>query len=186
MLLVALGAISFIAPLSTPTRCAACCAVSETPQYFHAVASFPRVPHDSGFRSPRSAVTIKCLVTEADVEGAVEKAEKAWEAALAAREKADELSTKAEEMAEASAATSEAASAKVDASTTFKMSQLGDLKAATDETLDANAMLAEAVDAAEEADRLEVLAEEATALMEEALEQHLVDYPDSELNDADE
>ena len=67
MLLVALGAISFIAPLSTPTRCAACCAVSETPQYFHAAASFPRVPHDSGFRSPRSAVTIKCLVTEADV-----------------------------------------------------------------------------------------------------------------------
>lgn len=44
-------------------------------------------------------------------------------------------------------------------------------------------MLAAAVEAAEEADKLEELAEAALAASEEAIEQHLIDFPDSELAD---
>ena len=44
---------------------------------------------------------LRCVVTEDDVEKAVEKAEKLWADALAARKKADALSAEAEEMAQA-------------------------------------------------------------------------------------
>ena len=48
---------------------------------------------------------------------------------------------------------------------------------------DAGAVLASAIEAAEEAERLEALAEEATVEMDAAIAQHLVDFPDSELGD---
>ena len=60
---------------------------------------------------------------------------------------------------------------------------VGDVKAASDAALDANAMLANAVEASEEAERLEGLAEAALVEMEAAIEQHLIDFPDSELRD---
>jgi len=126
---------------------------------------------------------IVCLVTEADVEAAVANAERLWENALAAREKVDLLSSEAEELAEASAATSEEAASQVDASATFKLSMLGDAKAATDASLNANAVLADAVAAAEEAERLEALAEAATDAMDAAIAQHLEDFPESDLGD---
>jgi hypothetical protein len=126
---------------------------------------------------------INCLVTEDDVVAAVDKCERLWADALAAREKVDLLSTEAEQLSEASSASAEQASAAAANATTFKLSMLGDIKVATDANLDANAVLADAVDASEEAERLELLAEAATAEMDKVIEQHLIDFPDSELAD---
>ena len=122
-------------------------------------------------------------MTADDVEIAVEKCEKLWADALDARKTVEKLSTEAAELAEASAAESEEASAKVDASDKFKLSMLGDVKAATDANLNANAVLSDAIAAEEEATRLEALAEAALVEMEAAIEQHLIDFPDSELRD---
>ena len=52
---------------------------------------------------------------------------------------------------------------------------------ATNSNLDAGSVLSRAMQAAEEADRLELIAEEALAKSEEMLEQHLMDFPDSSL-----
>ena len=123
------------------------------------------------------------MVTADDVEIAVEKCEKLWADALAAREKMDEISTEAESLAEESAASGEEAAAAVDGSDKFKLSMLGDMKAATDKNLDANSVLGDAVAAMEEADRLEALAEVAMEEMEAAIAQHLIDFPDSELGE---
>ena len=89
----------------------------------------------------------------------------------------------ADRLADESASSAAEANAVVDNSATFKLSMLGDMKAATDASLNANAVLADAVEAAEEADRLELLAEAALTAMETAIEQHLIDFPDSELRD---
>ena len=91
--------------------------------------------------------------------------------------------TEADELAEASAASAEETSAAIDGADVFKLSMMGDLKAASDATLDANKMLSDAVDAAEEAERIESLAELAMVEMDAAIEQHLIDFPDSELRD---
>ena len=132
--------------------------------------------------APRTC-SVFCLVTAADVEIAVAKCEECWEAALAAREYVDELSTEAEDMAEKSAASAVEQSAAIDKAAKFKLSMLGDMKAAQDANIDANSVLADAVAAAEHAEKLEILADEAMAAMEKAIEQHLIDFPDSELRE---
>ena len=141
-------------------------------------------------RSARGILATPCLphalfllVTADDVEMAVEKCEALWADALAAREAVEKLSTEADELAEASAASAEETSAAIDGADVFKLSMMGDLKAASDATLDANKMLSDAVDAAEEAERIESLAELAMVEMDAAIEQHLIDFPDSELRD---
>ena len=125
-------------------------------------------------------------VTADDVEIAVEKAEKLWADALAAREKAETLAVQAEELASQSETSTTTAKDALEDSTgvkTFKLSMLGDAQAAMDVSIRAGEILADAYDAAEEAERLEALAEEALVASEEAIEQHLVDFPDSELAD---
>ena len=125
-------------------------------------------------------------VTADDVELAVEKAEKLWAEALAAREKAEALAVKAEELANQSEmSTSSAKDALEDSTgaTKFKLSMLGDAQAAMDVSIRAGEVLADAYDAAEEAERLEALAEAALTASEDAIEQHLLDFPDSELAD---
>ena len=125
-------------------------------------------------------------VTADDVEMAVEKAEKLWADALAAREKAEALAVEAEELAtqsETSTATAKDALEDGAVAETFKLSMLGDAQAAMDVSIRAGEVLANAYDAAEEAERLEILAEEALAASEEAIEQHRIDFPDSELAD---
>jgi len=142
-------------------------------------------PSRMPIRSAAHAISqhINCLVTADDVELAVEKCEKLWADALAARKQVEELSNEAEELAEASALSSEEASATIDDSPKFKLSMIGDLKAVTDANLNANAVLSDAIEVMEEAELLERQAEAALVEMEEAIEQHLVDFPDSELKD---
>ena len=113
----------------------------------------------------------------------MEKCERLWAEAVAARERVEHLSTRAEAQAESSAAASAEAAAAVEGADKFKLSMLGDVKAATDASLDANSILADAVEAAEEAERLEALADAAMAEMDAAIEQHIIDFPDSELRE---
>lgn len=151
---------------------------------FAASFSTARVPlQASRTETPRRAAAVFCLVTADDVEMAVEKAERLWADALAAHEKAEALSSEAESLAESSAKVAEDASAAVDQSPTFKLSMLGDLQSASNDALDANAVLSDAVDAAEEANRLQLVAEAATTDMEATIEKHLIDFPDSELRE---
>jgi len=132
----------------------------------------------------RYSSTIIChLVSEEDVLEAVEKAEELWSQALEARKTANALSDRAEEEAEAAAATSK----EIDnlfqvqkaSSEPITMQQLAKADAAAKNNLDAGSMVNKALQALEEAERLEALAEEALRRSEEILEQHAVDFPDS-------
>lgn len=122
---------------------------------------------------------LRCVVTEDDVEKAVEKAEKLWADALAARKKADALSAEAEEMATAAATVGEEQSAKLGDATRFEMSLLSGASQAMSSSLQAGEVLSDAVEAAEEAQKLEDLAEAALAESEAAIEAHLADFPDA-------
>ena len=126
------------------------------------------------------------MVTADDVELAVEVAEKLWAEALEAREKADKLATDAEEMTVATESDTAAAAksvGSVEAATKLNLSMLGDAQKAMSASLEVGEVLADAFDADEEASRLEELAEAALAASEKAIEQHLIDFPDSELAD---
>ena len=102
-------------------------------------------------------------------------------AARASKKLSARLSDLADEMASASAETADKAAATLDDSNKFKLSMIGDAKSAMDASLDAGKVLADAVEAGEEAERLEALAEAALVEMEGLLEQHLKDFPDSDL-----
>jgi len=123
------------------------------------------------------------VVTEDDVETAVQAAEDSWADALKARKLAETKALEAEEAADAAGVSSEAVSNELNAASKFSLSMLGDAKGAMDSSLDATALLSEAVEAAEEADRLEEIAEAALAASELALAQHLEDFPDSDDED---
>jgi hypothetical protein len=124
-------------------------------------------------------------VPEDDVLKAVEHAEVLWAEALQARKTANALSDRAEEEAEA------AANSVKEADELFKqikektqpisMQQLAQGDAAAASSLDAGSMVNRALQASEDADRLEKLAEEALQTSEERLEQHLKDFPESPL-----
>jgi hypothetical protein len=123
------------------------------------------------------------LVTEDDVLEAVEKAETLWAEALAARKTANTLSDRAEEEAEAAAETSQQVAEMYTNMKTISLEKVAEADAATKSSIDASSMVGDALDASDQADRLEDLAEEALKLSEQNLEQHLKDYPDSPLAD---
>lgn len=122
------------------------------------------------------------LVTEDDVLEAVEKAEALWAKALEARKTANALSDRAEEEAEAAACSSkEVDSMFQNRSQPISMQQLAQADAAARSNLDAGGMVNRALQASDDADEMERLAEEALQKSEEKLEQHLIDFPDSPL-----
>ena len=122
-------------------------------------------------------------MTEEDVLDAVEKAEALWADALEARKTANALSDRAEEEAEAAASSANEVNERFkDRSEPISMEQLAQADAAARSSLDAGSMVTKALDATDEADRLEKLAEEALQESENQLEQHLIDFPDSPLN----
>jgi hypothetical protein len=63
-------------------------------------------------------------------------------------------------------------------SSKFSLSMLGDARAAMDSAIDVQRLIAEAVAATEEADRLEEEADAALQASEEALKQHERDFPE--------
>jgi ABC-type hemin transport system substrate-binding protein len=122
------------------------------------------------------------LVTADDVEAAVETAEKLWADALAAREQADQLSSEAEAVAEdADGKSAEEANRLKDMekSGKFSLATLSGAQIAVNSGSATMDLIADAVNAAEEAERLEALAEEALAAVEVALAQHESDFPNS-------
>jgi hypothetical protein len=122
------------------------------------------------------------LVSEEDVLEAVEYAETSWAAALEARKTANELSDKAEEEAEATAELAKKAENIFDdRSKRVTMEQLVQVDAVAKNSLESTSSLNRAMEASDEADRLEQEAEEALRKSEERLDQHLKDYPDSPL-----
>lgn len=127
------------------------------------------------------------LVTEKDVLDAVEEAEKLWSQALEARKTANALSDRAEEEAEAAATSTQEVDAlfkeKNKGKAPISMQNLAQADAAAKSSLDAGSMVSRALQAIEEADLLEKLAEEALQKSEEQLEQHLKDFPDSPFAD---
>lgn len=123
------------------------------------------------------------LVTEDDVLEAVEDAEKLWAQALEARKTANALSDRAEEEAEAAAETAKQIDTlfqeQRENRQSITMQQLAQADTAARTNLDAGNLVNRALRAAEEADRLEKLAEEALRKSEDRLEQHLKDFPNS-------
>ncbi len=137
----------------------------------------------------RHAVAPVCSVTADEVESAVAEAERLWAEALAAREKADRLSAEAEESSGAVVSDAEAASAGLETLNEvpkFSLSMLSDAQAALESSVHAGGLLSDAVDAAEEADRLEAEAELALAHSEELLRQHLEEIGEAEEEDDEE
>jgi hypothetical protein len=108
-----------------------------------------------------------------------------WAEALEARKTSNALSEQAEEEAEAASNSAKEIDAMFKTankdSTPISMQQLAQGDAAARANLDAGSMVSKALDASDEAERLEKLAEEALQKSEEQLEQHLKDYPDSPL-----
>ena len=119
-------------------------------------------------------------VTEEQVIQQVDRAEEAWAQALEARKEANALSDRAEENAEAAAEVAREADAAMKEGA-ISLEKIAKADQATSSNLDASSILSRALQAAEEADRLEEIAEEALAKSEEMLEQHLVDFLDSPL-----
>jgi|EP00900_Chrysochromulina_parva_P021770 hypothetical protein len=147
---------------------------SHTSQTWPSVA-VPRLP---ALASRRCHISL--VVTEDDVEAAVKAAEDAWADALKARELAEKLSIDAEEAAEAAGMSSEAVADELKASNKFSLRMLSGSSDAMGKSLEATSLLSDAVEAAEEASRLEEIAEAALAASEEAIAQHLLDFPDAE------
>lgn len=129
--------------------------------------------------------TVCCLVSEDEVLEAVDKAEELWAQALEARKTANALSDRAEEEAEAAAANSmeidELFQTQKAQAEPITMKQLAAADAAAKSNLDAGSMVNKALQALEEAEKLEALAEEALQRSEEILDRHLADFPDSPL-----
>ena len=129
--------------------------------------------------------TASCfLVTEADVIEAVEMAEDLWAKALEARKTANALSDRAEEEAEAvSMRASEVETIMKDRSQPISMEKLNEADAVAKSSIDAGAMVNNALELNGEADRLQELADIALKKSEELLDQHLIDFPDSPLSE---
>jgi len=122
------------------------------------------------------------LVSEENVLEAVERAETLWAEALEARKTAYSLTDRAEEEANASAGTAEkAADIFQDKTTPITMEELVQMDSASKASLDATSLVNKAMEASDEADRLELEADEALTKSEETLDQHLIDFPDSSL-----
>ncbi|KAL1521764.1 hypothetical protein AB1Y20_021418 [Prymnesium parvum] len=130
-------------------------------------------------RGWRNIPSIVALVSEDDVEAAVEKAEKLWAQALEARKRADRLSNEAESVAEEVSLSAQQQTEKLDNTSKFSLSLLQDAQSTIDASLEVGQLVSQAVDAAEEAEQLEREAEAALLDVEAAIAQHEIDFPDS-------
>ncbi|EJK46876.1 hypothetical protein THAOC_34436 [Thalassiosira oceanica] len=118
------------------------------------------------------------LVTEEDVIELVEKAEDLWGRVEALRKESEALSLQAEDVGtETEAATKEAEASLKTGS--ISVSKMADAQEAQNKALDLGSLLEAALRKSEEADEVEVLAEEALAASERALEQYLIDFPEA-------
>ena len=118
------------------------------------------------------------LVTEADVIALVEKAEDLWGQVEKLRKEANELSIQAETLGQdAEASTADAMEA---LKGSISVANIAEANNAQNLSIDLGSLVERAAKATEEADQIEVLAEEALVASEKALEQHLIDFPEDD------
>lgn len=138
-----------------------------------------RKSHRYEERKPRYSCCLHSVTAEQVLE-AVSQAEALFAQAVEARKTATALSDRAEEEAEAAAANAKSVETiNQDQPITFETIAKAD--AVTKLSMDATSWVGKAIDAANEADRLEALADEALLLSEQLLDQHLIDFPDSDI-----
>lgn len=131
-------------------------------------------PHTGGRLRPVSLQ----LVTEDDVIALVEKAEDLWGKVEKLRNEASELSIQAETLGqEAEDSTAEAVGSLKES---ISEQKIEDANKAQNSCIDLGTLLDQAKKATEEADQVELLAEEALSASESALEQHLLDFPEDD------
>ena len=121
------------------------------------------------------------LVTEADVIALVEKAEDLWAKVEKLRTEANELSVQAETLGQQ--AETSAADAMKNLQGSISEEKLAEANEVQNLSIDLGALLDKAARATTEADELEVMADEALAASEAALEQHLIDFPSDDETD---
>jgi len=118
------------------------------------------------------------LVTEADVIALVEKAEDLWVRVEKLRNEANDLSMQSESLGrEAETSTADAMKSLQQSISEEKIEEANN---AQNLSLDLGALLDRALSATREADEIEVLAEEAIAASEAAVEQYLIDFPEDD------
>ena len=98
----------------------------------------------------------RALVTEADVEAAVARAEEMWERALNLRKEAEELSTQAEDAAAASQSVVEEASKKIDENTKFSLRMVAQSQSAVNSSMKATELLSKAAAMSQVSRRVEL------------------------------
>lgn len=139
------------------------------------VAAFCPPPH--AIRPSRMHFELQ-LVTEADVIALVEKAEDLWAQVEQLRNEANDLSIKAETMGQDAETSTADAMKSLEGS--ISVGKLADANEAQNMSIDLGNLLERAMEATKKADEMEVLAEEALAASEAALEQHLIDFPEND------
>lgn len=116
------------------------------------------------------------LTTEDEVIALVEKAENLWAKVEKLRNEANELSIQAEALGqEAEDCTSDVVKSLKESISEQKLEEANQ---AQNSVIDLGTLVEKAMRLTEEADQVEVLAEEALAASERALEQHLIDFSD--------
>ena len=121
-----------------------------------------------------------CLVSEEDVIALVDKAEDLWAKVQTLRNEADDLSIQAETLGQAAeVSTADAVKALSQDKIDLSKEKIEEVKQAQSQSIDLGSLLERAVKASEEADEIEILANEALAASEKALEEHLIDFPEN-------
>lgn len=108
----------------------------------------------------------------------VEKAEDLWRQVEKLRNEANELSVQAESLGrDAEASTADAMKS---LQQSLSEEKIEEAKIAQNLSLDLGALLDRAISATQEADEIEILAEEAIAASEAALQQYMIDFPEDD------
>ena len=118
------------------------------------------------------------LVTEEDVIALVDKAEDLWAKVQTLRNEANDLSIQAETLGQAAeVSAADAVKSLSHEKIDLSKEKIEEVQQAQSQSIDLGSLLERAVKASEEADEIEILANEALAASEAALEQHLLDFP---------
>jgi len=119
-------------------------------------------------------------VTRVEAEAALEGAEVLAAEALSVRKQADALAEEAEEVSGDAAEVSESAASKMDGAVKFSLSMLTASTSAQHASLNAGALISEAVALTERADQLDIECAVALEDAEALVAQHYDDFPESD------
>ena len=119
------------------------------------------------------------MVTEDDVIALVDKAEDLWAKVQTLRNEANDLSIQAETLGQAAEVSAADAVKSLSHKIDLSKEKIAEVQQAQSQSLDLGSLLERAMKASEEADEIEILANEALTASEQALEEHLIDFPEN-------